>query len=161
MSLASDTFLLAIMVTVACGVDTSDGTGDCGPTYALLDRVVDGDTAYTAEGDAVRYLLLDAPEVAHQPGVPSDCYAVEAAAENRALSEGREVRLEYDRECRDHYGRLLAYVWHGESLVNELLLAGGAGRLLVIAPNDRYAREMRRAEDDARSRGAGLWGRCE
>ncbi|MEK7705945.1 MAG: thermonuclease family protein, partial [Myxococcota bacterium] len=126
----------------------------------LIDRVVDGDTAYTSDGESLRYLLIDAPEIAHRADESSDCYAVEASRANAALCEGHELRLEYDPECRDRYGRLLAYLWDEDLLINEVLVAQGNARFMVIPPNDRYATELLRAEAHAREAGIGLWGQC-
>ena len=55
------------------------------------------------------------------------------------------LRLEFDRERRDRYGRLLAYVHAGDTFVNLELLRRGFAEPLTIAPNDRHATLFRAA----------------
>lgn len=129
----------------------------CGPRRAVVRQVIDGDTIELESGERVRYLLVDTPESTTQV----ECFGAEAAAFNRALVEGREVRLTYDAECRDHYGRLLAYVEiEGES-VNQALVAQGYACVLQIPPNGvalapLYFELETRAVDERR----GLWAAC-
>ena len=49
------------------------------------------------------------------------------------------MRLVFDAERRDVYGRLLAYVYVGDEFVNAELVRRGYARTLTIPPNDRYA----------------------
>ena len=63
-------------------------------------------------------------------------------------------------EVRDKYGRLLAYVYVGGTRFDDELLRLGYGRLLIIKPNGKYARQMFDEELSARAGGKGLWGRC-
>jgi micrococcal nuclease len=73
---------------------------------------------------------------------------------------GRDVHLTYDAEGRDRYGRLLAYVWRGELLINAELVRRGYGKPLEIAPNLAHAAELRRLAATARRAHRGLWSRC-
>ena len=70
------------------------------------------------------------------------------------------MRLEFDRELRDDYGRLLAYVYVGEEFVNAELVAGGYARTLEIEPNTSRAEQLGRLETEAGAAGRGLWGAC-
>ncbi|WP_053227607.1 thermonuclease family protein [Solirubrobacter soli] len=136
----------------------------CGGTAstARVERVVDGDTIVVridGRSERVRYIGVDTPESV-KPGVPVQCFAKAAAAANRRLVLGRTVRLEYDAEARDRYGRLLAYVWRGDVLVNAELVRLGYGKPLEIAPNLVHAAELRRLASTARRSRLGLWSRC-
>ena len=91
---------------------------------------------------------------------PVGCYGPEASAFTNRRLAGRTVRLRFDRERRDRYGRLLAYVEVDGRRFNDELLAGGYARLLVIPPNGRHGRAMLDEELAARSAGRGLWGAC-
>jgi micrococcal nuclease len=132
-----------------------DGLGEATVVY-----VDDGDTIDVQIGghiERVRYIGIDAPEVPHhgQGGTQGG----EAAARlNRAMVDRRRVRLEGDVEPRDRYGRLLAYVWLGETMVNLEMVHRGYARALTIPPNLRYARWFTGAEAEARAAGRGLWG---
>jgi len=130
---------------------------ECGPSEAVVRRVIDGDTVELTTGERVRYLLVDAPE---STGT-LECFGREALAENRALVEGRRISLRYDVECRDRYDRLLAYVTVDGIDVNALLVEEGYACSLVIPPNgSERAREFRVLEQAARASGFGLWGAC-
>ncbi len=81
---------------------------------ATVTEVVDGDTVVVAfpggRSETVRLLGVDTPETV-DPDEPVECYGPEASAFTHARLDGRQVRLEKDREERDRYGRLLAYVY--------------------------------------------------
>ena len=128
-----------------------------------VQRVVDGDTivVQTPDGsDRVRYIGVDTPETV-KPDTPVQCWGKKASALNRSMIEGRMVRLSYDRERRDRYGRLLAYVSRDDGLeVNSALIAAGAARTLEISPNTSRASAFRSLERKARSERRGMWGEC-
>jgi micrococcal nuclease len=129
---------------------------------ARVVRVVDGDTIVASvDGDDeyVRYIGVDTPETV-KPDTPVQCFGPRASAENHRLVEGRTVRLVFDREQRDDYGRLLAYVYAGKRLVNATLVRGGYARTLAIAPNTAHAAQFHRLAARAATAGRGLWGSC-
>ena len=140
-------------------------TGDDEPTTsteARITRVVDGDTVEaTVDGreEDIRYIGVDTPESV-KPGTPVECYALKASHFNERLVEGETVRLEYDAEERDVYGRLLAYVYLGDEFVNAELVRRGYATTLTIPPNTRFADLFARLEREASDDERGLWGRC-
>jgi micrococcal nuclease len=129
---------------------------------ARVVRVVDGDTIVASvdgSDEYVRYIGVDTPETV-KPDTPVQCYGPKASDENHRLVEGRTVRLVFDREARDVYGRLLAYVYTGGRFVNAALVRGGYARTLTIAPNTSHAPEFHRLAAEAARAGRGLWGAC-
>jgi micrococcal nuclease len=122
-------------------------------------RVVDGDTIHVRLADRiekVRYIGVNTPEVHHprrgqEPGGP------EAAEVNHALVSGKRVRLELDVQARDRYGRLLAYVWVDDLMVNAELVRRGYAQVMTVPPNVRYQALFLRLQRDAREAGRGLW----
>ena len=160
--------LLAIAVAALLGFELpggDDGGGGGirgGEAEAEVLRVIDGDTIEVdldgAEED-VRYIGIDTPESAI-PGEPVECFGKEASAANERLVEGETVRLVFDAERRDHYGRLLAYVYVGGTFVNARLVEDGYATTLEIEPNTSRAGQLGRLEAAAGSEGAGLWGAC-
>lgn len=125
------------------------------PAAALdcrVDRVVDGDTFYCADGRKVRLIGVDTPELAQRPEGRRAWDAL-----RRLLPRGRVVRLELDVAARDRYGRTLAYVWAGDRLVNETMVRDGWAVLYTVPPNVRYVRRFERAQEQARAGRAGLW----
>jgi hypothetical protein len=73
-------------------------------------RVIDGDTLELDNGEDVRLIGVDTPETKH-PKKPVERFGKEAAAFTKRLVEGQEIRLEYDQQRHDKYGRTLAYVY--------------------------------------------------
>ena len=147
------------------GEGGSDGTPGPAPGSsfrARVVRVVDGDTIVVSvdgEREYVRYIGVDTPETV-KPDTPVQCYGPRASARNHQLVKGRTVRLVLDREARDDYGRLLAYVHAGSRFVNAELVRGGYARTLAIAPNTAHAGLLERLAVTASRRGRGLWGGC-
>ena len=165
-SLASVVVLVVLgAVLLVTGKDSDDGdpAGEDGPRElsATVVRAVDGDTIEVriagAEED-VRYIGVDTPESV-DPDEPVQCYALRRATSTRAV-EGETVRLVFDRERRDTYGRLLAYVYAGDRFVNAELVRRGYARTLTIPPNDRYAGLFDRLARQAADAGRGLWEEC-
>lgn len=149
------------IVATGCGGDEAAAgapVSDCGPTSGTVARVVDGDTIELTSGEKIRYLMVDTPESTTQ----KECWGEEAKAANKALVEGQEVTLRYDVECKDRYGRLLAYVSVGGAEVNSLLIQRGHACVLHIGPNgDDRVDEFREFQADAKTAGKGLWADCQ
>jgi len=144
------------------GAERSAGPARASSIAATVVRVVDGDTIEVETGGAiedVRYIGVDTPESV-KPGTPVQCYAKRASHVNSGLVEGRDVRLRFDRERRDSYGRLLAYVYVGPRFVNAELVRRGLARTLAIAPNTSHAPLFDRLAVRAGDAGRGLWGAC-
>jgi micrococcal nuclease len=142
------------------------GSGSAGGAFAAsVVRVVDGDTivARLAGGrvERVRLIGMDTPESV-KPGVPVQCYALRASAATKHLLTGRRVRLVEDREPRDRYGRLLAYVYRQPDglFVNTELVRRGFARPDPFPPNTRFERRIAGLARAARSAGRGLWSAC-
>lgn len=121
-------------------------------------RVVDGDTLLLENGARVRLLGVDTPETKH-PERGVEPYGIEAYEKTRGLVEQRDVTLLFDRERRDQYGRLLAYVELADgSLLNMELVRAGYSRALVTFPlATRYKKLLLAAEEEAKGSGLGIW----
>jgi micrococcal nuclease len=109
----------------------------------------------------VRYIGMDTPESV-EPGTPVQCWAKAAGRENERLIEGRRVRLRYDAERHDRYGRTLAYVYRASDglFVNAELVRRGDARVMTIPPNVEHESLFRRLAARARRAHRGLWGAC-
>jgi micrococcal nuclease len=131
-------------------------------TNALVTRVVDGDTVevrFRGRDLDVRLIGIDTPESV-APGQPVECYALAASRFTRRELEDERVRLEFDVERLDRYGRTLAYVWRGPELFNETLVRLGYAFVATFPPNVRYVDRLRDAQREARADERGVWGRC-
>jgi len=151
-------------LAVAAGLAAAVLAAGCGgarwPASGRVVRAIDGDTIVVAAVGTVRYLGVDTPEL-HHPSKPVQRLARRAAAVNARIVVGRVVRLVPDRERRDRYGRLLAYVYLGPRMVNAELVRRGLARAYPFAPNTSHAAEFARLEEQAHRRGRGLWGPAE
>lgn len=145
----------------------SGSSGATGPVpvegvRAFVSRVIDGDTAEVdlrgREVD-VRFIGIDTPETV-APDHPVECFGPQASAYTERRLEGRTVTLEFDVERIDRYGRTLAYVWLGDELFNETLVARGFAVVTTYPPDVRYVDHFLAAQRAAREAGRGLWGAC-
>jgi micrococcal nuclease len=128
-------------------------------TIGRVVRVIDGDTVVLNNGEHVRYLGIDTPEIGRN-GKPSECFAEEAAEKNSALVLGRDVRLIADKEDRDRYGRLLRFVEVDGINVNIALVEGGYATRVYVPPNNALQETLRDAEASAKVFARGLWSAC-
>lgn len=138
----------------------STGRGQSRSRQVLVAYVVDGDTFRTSDGERVRLLGVDAPEIAHE-NRPGESYGVESARWLKDKIENRYVKLVSGPSPQDKYGRTLAWVYLGGSeLVNRELLRHGQARLLDRFGLPRELEEsLREAEAAARVGRIGLWQR--
>lgn len=119
--------------------------------------VDDGDTVVLSDGTRVRYIGINAPEIAHEDR-PAERFGTEARAFNRKLVYQKKVRLELDRERQDQYGRVLAYVYLEDgTFVNAELLRGGYAYHLFRRPNTKYGHLFLVLQREAMAKRVGLW----
>ncbi|MFP6654170.1 MAG: thermonuclease family protein [Myxococcota bacterium] len=122
------------------------------------ERVVDGDTLVLEGGHRVRLIGVDTPETKH-PNRSVEPLGPEATKFMQQRVEGRMVALKFDRERRDRYRRILAFVYIDGQLLNEELVRKGYGRAMLNYP---YSRQMKKrlaeAEQEARDAKRGIWG---
>lgn len=118
---------------------------------------IDGDTVLLSDGRLVRYIGINAPEIAHDDK-PAEYWGEESHLFNRRLVENKWVRLEYDIEAKDRYGRLLAYVFLRDgTFVNGKLVKQGFAYVLPKAPNLRYHKLLLKLQQQAIEENRGLW----
>ena len=156
--------LAMALCSAVCACSAPVGNERQDADTAPVVRVVDGDTIRVglASGEEpVRYIGIDTPESV-KPGAPVECFAKRASAYNERLVAGERVRLAYDVERRDRYGRLLAYVYRARDglFVNASLVRHGYAVPITIAPNLAHAGDFRRLAARARREGRGLWSSC-
>lgn len=158
--------LVALALALAAVVLARDRSAGAGrPQVTRIVRVVDGDTvvARLPGGDEkIRLIGIDTPETV-DPRKPVQCFGKEASERTKELLPvGTAIRLERDVEARDHFGRLLAYVYRVDdgTFVNLALAEEGYAQPLTIPPNVAYTARFAAAAAGARSAGRGLWKAC-
>src|SRR5262245_11912473 len=137
----------------AAWADASKGAAAPRVLSAKVVGVLAGDTIEVQVGDrteTVRYIGTKVPEPGH-PG------ARDAADANRQRVAGRQVRLELDVQERDPNGRLLAYVWVGDSMINAELVRRGFADVTAAPPNVRHQELLAKLHREAREQKRGLW----
>lgn len=125
---------------------------------ATVVRVVDGDSFAIEGGTGVRLIGINAPEIE-----TDECYSSDATdALRRLLPAGTRVRLVYDQERLDRFGRTLAYVYRLNDglFVNLSLASDGFAREMAASPNLTHADDFREATREARLGNRGLWAAC-
>ena len=126
------------------------------PRYYQILRVVDGDTLEVESIGEIRLIGVDTPELYH-PLKPVQFFAKEASDFVKELVSGLSVRLEYDHEKKDKYGRTLAYVYLPDGrCLNEEIIRRGYGFAYTRFPF-LYLVKYRQIEAQARAEGLGLW----
>ena len=124
-------------------------------------KVYDGDTIVLKNGERVRLLGINTPEIKsrHRQGEKGGQTA-KTWLETK-LKQG-QVYLEYDHTQRDKYKRLLAHCFlpDGEHL-NETILEAGLASLTIIPPNVRYSDRLIAAQSLAEQNKRGIWGQTE
>lgn len=128
-----------------------------GYSWRLCTRVIDGDTIIIDANEKIRLIGVDTPDLAH-PLKPVQFFAREASEYTRKIALGKNVRLEYDQEKIDKYGRTLAYVYFEDGrMLNAEIIKNGYG-FAYTKYHFKYMKEFRKYEREARERGLGLWG---
>jgi micrococcal nuclease len=136
----------------------------CSPDYSEIKvlEVIDGDTIRLSGGSLLRYIGLDTPEVRTKQGgrfvYDPEPFSLEATEYNRQLVEGKSVRIEFDIETQDKYGRLLGYCFVDDTFVNAKLIEEGFAVIYTFPPNVKYVDEFRKLQNEARNDQRGLWG---
>ncbi|MBI4845706.1 MAG: thermonuclease family protein [Candidatus Omnitrophica bacterium] len=151
-------------------------------------KVIDGDTIILEDGEKVRLIGIDCPEASVNDKLLYDSQITnrnsneiikmgkKATKFTKNLLENENVKLEFDLEERDKYGRLLAYVFinvtniKGENyleyisldeelylFINASIVKSGYAGLMTIPPNIKYSEMFEKLYQEARENNRGLW----
>ncbi len=127
-------------------------------SYNSVSRVVDGDTFVISSGEKVRLIGVDTPECKH-PHKGVEYFGPEASDFTKKQLVGRKVKLEFDVQRKDRYGRLLAYVYLEDgTFLNDLLVREGYAQVATYPPNVKYQEKFIASQRYAREKQKGLWG---
>jgi len=119
--------------------------------------VVDGDTVILNDGQKIRYIGINAPELAHDDQ-KAEPYGEESKRFNVMLVDREKVRLEFDKERFDQYRRRLAYVFlKSGTFVNAEILSNGYAFILWSPPNLKYDSVLLQAQRAAMLAKKGIW----
>ncbi len=143
-------FILLLTLVLFC----SGYTGK----WISVKRVVDGDTIVLANGKHVRYIGINAPETAHDLAPPEPLGYKSKAFNKKLVLTKKKIRLAFDKERFDHYGRLMAYVYTKKGLfVNLEMVKNGYAHVLYKKPNTKHHNRLLEAQRLAMKKGRGIW----
>jgi len=129
--------------------------------FLSVTKVVDGDTFWVDDGSEkglkIRLIGVNTPETVH-PRKPVEFYGKEASNYVKSILTGKKVRLEFDVDRVDRYGRTLAYVFLKDgTFLNADLIKNGYGQVMTVPPNVKYSEKFLELESKARENNIGLW----
>jgi micrococcal nuclease len=125
-------------------------------------KVIDGDTFWIIDEELkkakIRLIGVDAPESRNAFKKKIGPYGKESKQYLKNLILDKKVRLAYDVDSTDQYGRTLAYVYLEDgTFVNAELVKNGYAMLMTIPPNVKFADVFVKLQQEARENNRGLW----
>jgi len=140
------------LINHKCLYGCSDGKCNLEPQTSTItvSYVSDGDTIKLSSGEEVRLIGINAPELGQS------CSS-EATNKLKELVLGKEVTLEQDVDNKDQYGRLLRYVYVGDTFVNLEVVRLGLAHKYEYGSNTKYSSQFEQAENEAKQNEGCLW----
>ena len=124
---------------------------------ATVSHVIDGDTVILEQGEKVRLIGINAPELGRD-GRPSEPYAEAARRYLEKLVLGKTVTVTQGGEERDRYGRTLGTLTLPSGLdVQDALIKSGMSVTVAISPNTDHVPAYLDSEATARAQRLGIW----
>jgi micrococcal nuclease len=149
--------VLSLALGAEAGTACETPLPPAGLPTGLVVRVIDGSTVQARIGhriETIRYLGV------HTPGPPAHRLDTRQAWElNRQLVEHRAIRFQVDEPGRDPEGRLRAYVYVGDVMVNAELVCRGYAAAQTGSSSGQYQHVLLKLEREAREAGRGFWPR--
>lgn len=116
-------------------------------------HIIDGDSLVVVSGGdsvEVRLIGVDAPEYRQE-------YSNKAKVFSLKFCHGKRLKLVFDREKKDRYGRTLAYVYADGEMLNKAIIQAGLALAFKIKPNTRYSSHFKAVEKEAKKAKRGFW----
>ena len=132
-------------------------------TWYKVSKITDGDTFYvttsSSEKFKIRLIGIDAPETRNVGvKVRKEYFGKEAKIFVTNLLKNKKVKLTFDVQKTDRYGRILAYVYLENGVfLNQYLVENGFAVVATFPPNIKFVEVFTKAEKSARNKKLGLW----
>ena len=132
-------------------------------TFYKVSKISDGDTFYVktenSEKFKIRLIGIDAPE-SYNVGKKfrKEYFGKEAKVFATNLLKNKKVKLTFDVQKTDRYGRILAYAYLENGVfLNQYLVENGFAVVATFPPNIKFVEVFTKAEKSARNKKLGLW----
>lgn len=154
--------ILLFLSGISCNSNSETESHKKNEGSFAVKKITDGDTFWiyngTSEGEKIRLIGVDAPESKSVFKKKKGFFGTESKEYLTNLLKGKHVKLEYDIDRTDQYGRTLAYVYLEDgTFVNADLVKNGYAQIMTIPPNVKHADEFLRLQQEARENNRGLW----
>ena len=132
-------------------------------TFYPVSKITDGDTFYVmtknSEKFKIRLIGINAPE-SYNVGKKfrKEYFGKEAKIFVTNLLKNKKVKLIFDVQKTDRYGRILAYAYLENGVfLNQYLVENGFAVVATFPPNVKFVEVFTKAEKLARKKEVGLW----
>lgn len=132
-------------------------------TWYKVSKITDGDTFYVTTSSSEKYKIrligIDAPETRNLGvKVRKEYFGTEAIIFVTQLLKNKKVKLTFDVQKTDRYGRVLAYVYLENGIfLNQYLVEKGYAVVSTFPPNVKFVEKFTQAERNARKLKLGMW----
>jgi len=149
-------FFVLLMLATVLLLSTLLSASDAA-TYRVK-KVIDGDTIKLQNGDSVRFVGINTPELGHGK-FKDEPLANQARRFVQRKIEGREIELRDEQPQRDKYGRRLAHIYTGAGQNVQIeLLQRGLAFVVAVSDDLSYLDAYLAAERQAQQAEKGVWG---
>jgi endonuclease YncB( thermonuclease family) len=127
--------------------------------WGYVESIFDGDTIRLRDRRVIRFIAINAPELAHDGRAAEPLALAAKTALMQYLPVGSRVGLRYDEEHTDHYQRVLAHVFDSQGRnISAVLLREGYGFAIAVPPNLWQSSCYYQQEAIAHTASLGVWG---
>lgn len=138
------------LLLAACAQSASD--------QGVVEHVTDGDTVRMQNGDKVRFIGVNAPELGHGK-FKDEPFAKQARLLVAREIKGRQVLLKSGDRAKDRYGRVLAQIFTQDGNdVGLQLIQKGLAFVVAVDKGFGYLPDYLKAETKAKVARKGIWG---
>ena len=158
-------YSLLILITIICPfyVNAEESVLNENEMIVTLEKCIDGDTATfkdsTGNTYKTRFLAIDTPETVH-PTKSVEAYGKDASTYTcETLTNAKVIKLETDpaSDKEDKYGRLLAWVFVDDVLLQDNLIKNGLAKVSYLYGDYKYTETLQATEEIAKNEKLGIW----